>query len=265
MNRIVYFSFRVLSVPVLAGLLSGCAPTQYIQLQPVSGPVSSVGGRLVTKADADSVEVVASYEREDMEYIALDVEIKNRTSAPLLIDPATFQVELLDRNRKPLNLQGDVSFAQAADPEYEAGRTEFRIRKEERRLKTAKILNTVLLVAVVASDITTSTSRSTNRDYSSWASNRISHDVAYNLIQAKRVIDRGVFADRMQRYQFEGYRWQELAMKRAQVKPGESVRGFVYLPKVKKAAFLNVRYPTASGTSIQLLFEQTLSKFKPRQ
>ncbi|RYF72782.1 MAG: hypothetical protein EOO39_11555 [Cytophagaceae bacterium] len=264
MNRLVYVSFRVLSVTVLAGWLSGCTPTQYVQLQPVSGPVSSINGRLVTKGDADSVEVVASYEREDMEYIALDVEIKNRTAAPLLIDPATFHVDLLDINRKPLNRQGVSTSTQAVDPDYEAGRTDFKIKKEERRLKTAKILNTVMLVAVVASDITTSTSRSTNRDYSTWASNRISHDVAYNLIQAKRVIDRGVFADRMQRYQFEGYRWRELAMKRSQVQPGESVRGFVYLPKVKEAAFLNVTYPTASGTSIQLLFEQTLSKIKPR-
>lgn len=264
MNQIVYLSRRFLCVPLIAGLLAGCAPTQYVQLQPVSGPIAPVDGRLVTKASADSLEVVASFEREDMDYLALDIELKNRTANTIEINPADFQVELLNADRQPLTLSRTNNIRQAADPGYEAGRTEFNIKKEEKRLKTAKILNTVLLVAVVASDISSSSSRSVNRDFQSWTSNRISHDVAYNLIQAKRVIDRGVFADRMQRYQFEGYRWRELALKRSLVHPGESVRGFVYLPKVKEAAFLNLSYPSASGTSIQLLFEQTLTKARPR-
>lgn len=264
MNQIVYLSRRLLLVPVVAGLLSSCTPTQYIQLQPISGPVAPVNGRLVTKASADSVEVVASYEREDMEYLALDIEIKNRTPNPIEINPADFQIELFNTDRQSLTLPGTTNIRQAADPGYESGRTEFKIKKEQKRLKTAKILNTVLLVAVVASDISSSSSRSTNRDFQSWANNRAAHDVAYNLIQAKRVIDHGVFADRMQRYQFEDYRWRELALKRSLVQPGESVRGFVYLPKVKEAAFLNLSYPTASGTSIQLLFEQTLTKARPR-
>ena len=264
MNQLVYLSRRFLYVPLIAGLLAGCAPTQYVQLQPVSGPVAPVDGRLVTKASADSMEVVASFEREDMDYLALDIEIKNRTTNTIEINPADFQVELLNADRQPLTLAGTTNIRQAADPGYEAGRTEFNIKKEEKRLKTAKILNTVLLVAVVASDIASTSSRSTNRDYKSWASNRVSHDVAYNLIQAKRVIDHGVFADRMQRYQFEGYRWRELALKRSLVHPGESARGFVYLPRVKEAAFLNLSYPSTSGTSIQLLFEQTLTKARPK-
>lgn len=264
MNRIVYLSRRLLLVPILAAFFGSCTPTQYVQLHPVSGPVASVDGRYVTKANADSVEVVASYEREDMEYLALDIEIKNRSENPIDVDPAAFKMELLNADRKPLDKAGNVAVRQAVDPEYESGRTAYKIKKEEHRLKRAKILNTVALVAVIASDIATSTSRSTNRDFKSWANNRVTHDVAYNLIQAKRVIDHGVFADRMQRYQFEGYRWRELALKRTTLQPGESVRGFVYLPKVKEAAFLNLSYPTASGTLIQLLFEQRLTKARPR-
>lgn len=244
--------------------MGSCAPVQYVQLHPVSGPIAPVDGRLVTKASADSVEVVASYEREDMEYLALDIEVKNRTAKSIDINPADFQIDLLNADRQPLNLARMVNVRQAADPSYEASRTDFKIKQEEKRLKRAKVLNTVLLVAVVASDIASSTSRSTNRDYQSWVSNRITHDMAYNAIQVKRVIDHGTFADRMQRYQFEGYRWRALALKRSLVQPGESIRGFVYLPKVKEAAFLNLSYPTASGTPIQLLFEQTLTKTRPR-
>ena len=264
MNHRLYLSRRLLLMPVLAGLLNSCAPTQYVQLHPVSGPVAPINGRLVTKASADSVEVIASYEREDMEFLALDIEVKNRTTSPIDLNPVDFQAEWLTENRETLNLAGKSSIREAADPGYESGRTAFKIKKEERRLRTAKILNTVLLVAVVASDITSSSSQRTNRDFGSWASNRIGHDAGYSLIQAKRVIDRGVFDDRMQRYQFEEYRWRQLALKRSIVQPGESVRGFVYLQKVNEAAFLNLSYPTGSGTSISLLFEQTISKIKPR-
>lgn len=264
MRQRLFSSYRLLLVPVLAGLLSSCTPTQYVQLHPVSGPIAPIDGRLVTKASADSVEVIASFEREDMEFIALDIEFKNHTNNPIDLNPANFQTEWLTDNREPLNLAGRSPVRQAADPGYELNRTAFKIRKEERRLKTAKILNTVLLVAVIASDITSSSSQRTNRDFGSWASNRIEHDAGYSLIQAKRVIDHGVFADRMQRYQFEEYRWRELALKQTIVQPGESVRGFVYLPKVNEAAFLNLSYPTASGTSISLLFEQTIAKTKPR-
>lgn len=255
---------RLLLWSVVAGVLGSCAPPQYVQLHPVSGPIAPIDGRLVTKASIDSVEVIASYEREDMEFLALDIEVKNRTTNPIDINPADFQVEWLNENRAPLRLTGQGPKQQAADPNYESGRTEFKVKKEERRLKTAKILNTVLLVAVVASDIASSSSQRTNQDYRSWASNRIAHDAAYNLVQAKRVIDHGVFGSRMQRYQFEGYRWRELALRRSVVQPGESVRGFVYLPKMNEAAFLNLTYPTPSGTSVSLQFEQNLTKVKPR-
>ncbi|MEZ0483990.1 hypothetical protein [Fibrella aquatica] len=264
MQQIVYISRRLFLVPVIAGLLCSCAPKQYIRLQPISGPVASVDGRLVTKASADSVEIVASYEREDMEYMALDIEIKNHTTHAIDIDPADFQIELLDADRQPLQLSGTTNKRQAADPGYEFNRSEYKIKREEKRLKTAKIINTIALVAVVASDIASSSTSRNTRDFRSWVSNRATHNVAYNLIQAKRVIDHGVFADRMQRYQFEAYRWRELALKRMLVQPGESARGFVYLPKQTKAAFMNLSYPTASGTSIEVLFEQTLSKAKPK-
>ncbi|MEZ0538641.1 hypothetical protein [Fibrella arboris] len=264
MTRLIYFTHRLLILTGLVGLLSRCTPAQYARLQPISGPVASLDGRLVTKAGADSVEIVASYEREDMEFLALDIEIKNRTANAIEFNPANMQVTALDAKRQPLTGSGGPSVRQAADPGYEAGRTEYKIKKEERRLKTAKILNTVALVAIVASDIATSSSRSTNRDVQSWASNRVTHDVAYNLIQAKRVIDHGVFADRMQRYQFEGYRWRELALKRSMILPGETVRGFVYIPKMAAATYLNLSYPSPSGTLIELMFEQSFTKAKPQ-
>jgi hypothetical protein len=217
------------------------------------------------KADADEVEVVASFEREDMDYLALDIEIKNRSAQPIDINPADFRMGLLNAARQPLDLAGMVNTRQAASPDYELSRMDYKVKKEQARLKRNKIINTVLLVAIVAADVAASSSPKRNsREWSSYVGTKNDLYIAFNALQVKRVIDHGSFANTMQRLQFEEYRWRELAMKRALVQPGESVRGFVYLPKVKEAAFLNLNYPTASGTSVQLLFEQTLSKARPK-
>jgi hypothetical protein len=251
------------ALPVIL-FLSSCAPTQYVQLRPVSGDVGEYQGRSVTKTTADSVEVVASFEREDMEYLALDVEVKNQTDRMLTIDPANFRTTLLDANKQPLAQPGMVNFKQAADPDYEAGRMGQKIKQEEARLKRNKIINTVLFVAIVAADVASSTSTKRNgREWSRFINTQNNLAVAFNALQVKRVIDHTSFANTRQRFQFEEYRWRELAMKRADVAPGGSVRGYVYLPKTKGATYLNLTYPTPSG-GLQLLFEQSLTVLKPR-
>ena len=136
-----------------------------------------------------------------------------------------------------------------------------KVAREKRRLKTAKIINTVLLVAAVASDVSSSSRRQTGE---TWVRNRITHDGVYNLIQAKRVIDHGTFANRMQRYDFESYRWRELALRRTYIQPGESVRGFVYLPKAMQASYVKMLYPMPETGGITLTFMQSTTKQKPK-
>lgn len=251
-------------------LLSGCA-TQYYQLRPVSGEVAQIDGRSVTKASADSLEVVASFEREDMDYMALDVEVKNHTDHALDIDPANFRMVALDASKQPIVLPGMVDFKQAADPDYEAGKMGYKIQREETRLKRAKIMNTVLAVAVVAASVAAVSSSSPRsrsshgRDVANYIATQNTLALTYNALQVKRVIDYGTFADRMQRLDFEAYRWKSLALKRSVVQPGQSVRGFVYLPKAaKEAAFLNLTYPMPSGSAVEILFQQNLTKQRPQ-
>lgn len=261
--------FRIGVMPVAFLLfLSGCA-TQYYQLRPVSGEVAQIDGRSVTKASADSLEIVASFEREDMEYMALDVEFKNRTDRPLDIDPSNFRMSALDVNKQPIATLRMVDFKQAADPDYEAGKMGYKVQREETRLKRAKIMNTVLAVAVVAASIaavSSSSPRNRNgRDVANYIATQNTLALTYNALQLKRVIDYGTFADRMQRLDFETYRWRSLALKRSVVQPGQSVRGFVYLPKAtKEAAFLNLTYPMPSGSAVEILFQQNLTKQRPQ-
>jgi hypothetical protein len=240
--------------------LSSCAPTQVLQLTPVTGDVAQLEGRMVTKAEVDSVVVVASFEREDMEYLAMDIEIKNRSSRPLDFDPSNFRYVALDANEDTLRETRNPQlplFRFAANPVTEGELVKDKVVREERRIKTAKIINTFLLVAAIASDVSSSSRR---QGYDSWARNRIAHNNTYNLIQAKRVIDHATFANRMQQYDFESYRWKELALHRTYVQPGESVRGFIYLPKTKAAAFVKLLYPRPETSGVTLTFMQSVAR-----
>ena len=249
---------------LLSTILAGCAPVlvSRLTLEPASGDIALLDGRAVTKAGRDSVVVVASFEREELDYVALDIEIKNNTTLPLAVNPADFRLVALGAAQDTLPDPKTATLLylrNAASPAYEAGRVELNQKHEVKRLKTAKILNTVLLVAVVASDISSS---STNRNYGEWRNNRISHDAAYQLINVKRAVDHGAFANRMQRYDYEAYRWRELALKAATVAPGESVRGLVFLPKMPQAQYIGLTYAAPEQEGVSLLFRQNLEEIR---
>ncbi|MFD1139685.1 hypothetical protein ACFQ4C_01130 [Larkinella insperata] len=247
--------------------LSGCASKVY-QLTPVSGDVAEIEGRPTTKAEKDGIAVVASFERLDLQYVALDIEVKNKTDHPFEVHPADFEYTALDKEQKTLfsavgTPQKPLMFS-AADPVREADRTAINQQREVKRLKTAKVINTVLMVAAIASDVATSTNRNNHRP-ERWVQNRVTHNNIYAAIQTKRMIDHGLFADRMQRYEYETYRWKDLSMKPTRLQPGESVRGLVYLPMSREATYMLVNYPVSEHESVMITLRQEWVKKKKRR
>ncbi|QIP13424.1 hypothetical protein G8759_12690 [Spirosoma aureum] len=263
------FSFltNMMAAGLLAGALSSCAPTvttSYL-LEPVSGDVAMIEGRPVTKAEQNGVGVVASFEREDMEFVTFDIEVKNRTDHPIEVNPADFHFVALGASQDTLSDPAKAGFAlqrEAADPSYETGRVKLKRKQEEKRLKRAKIFNTVLMVAAIASDVSSS---SNSRSYREFANNRAAHYLAYQGIAVKRAIDHSTFADRMQRYDYEEYRWRELALKANTLAPGESVRGFVYVPKLASAKYLAMTYSVSEQATVPVLFKQEFVQQKKQR
>ncbi|MCK8493448.1 hypothetical protein M0L20_16390 [Spirosoma sp. RP8] len=248
----------ILAVGMLAGTLIGCAPsvTSSYRLEPVTGDVITIDGRPVTKAEQNGIGVVASFEREDMEFITLDIEVKNRTDHSIEVNPADFHFVALGASQDTLSEPTNTALAlqrSAADPNYEAGRVKLKRKQEEKRLKRAKIFNTVLMVAAIASDVSSS---GNSRSYHEYANKQAAHYLAYQGIAVKRAIDHSTFADRMQRYDYEEYRWRELALRANTLAPGESVRGFVYVPKLANATYLAMTYTVPEQAVIPVLFKQ---------
>lgn len=252
-------------VGLMAGL-NGCA-TKVYQLRPVSGDVAKIDGRPTTKEEKDGIVVVASFERLDLQYVALDIEVKNKTDHLFDVDPADFKYTALDEEQHTVFItasapQKPLMFS-AADPIHEADRTVYNQEREVKRIKRAKVINTVLLVAAVASDVASS-SRNNQRP-ERWVQNRITHNNIYSAIQAKRIIDHGMFADRMQRYDYETYRWKELALKPTTIQPGQSVRGLVYLPMSREAKHMLINYPVSDYESVMMTFQQDWVKTGKRR
>jgi len=255
MNR---YAPYCLYLAILA-LLTSCAAPIY-QLTPKTGDVAWIDGRPTTKAQLGGLKLVASYERLDLDFVALDIELKNVSDTAIEINPADFRYAALGENerdtlRHPNNLAYPLVYT-AADPTREADRVIALRDREIRRLKTARVINTVLLVAAVASDVASSTSSRNRGEPGRWVQNRITHDNMYTAIQAKRMIDHGTFADRMERYDYESYRWEKLALRRTVLQPGEAARGQVFLPLNREAGHLLLSYPVAENESMRLLFRQ---------
>ncbi|MBN8823708.1 MULTISPECIES: hypothetical protein [unclassified Spirosoma] len=253
----------LVAVGLLSGFLGSCSPTIPVyQLEPVSGDVARIEGRQVTKVEQNGVSVVASFEKEDLEYVALDIELKNHTDHPIDINPADFHFKALnsvnDTLTDPLN-PNLILYRSAADPSYEAGRMGLKRKEETKRLKRAKVINTLLMVAVIAAD---ASSASNSRSYNEYIRNRTLSNLAYQSLAVKRVVNYSNFATRMQRYDYEEYRWRELALKAGTLPAGESVRGLVYLPKVPNATYLAINYTVPEQSTVPLLFKQELVQQK---
>ncbi|GAB2544783.1 hypothetical protein [Spirosoma aerophilum] len=257
----------ILATGFLVTTLLSCAPslTATYQLEPTSGDIALIDGRQVTKAEQNGVGVVASFEREDLEFLALDIEVKNRTDHPIDVNPADFHFTALGSDQDTLRDAQNNSLALsggAADPAYEAGRMTLKRKQEEKRLKKAKVLNTILMVAVIASDVSSS---SNSRSYREYTTNRVAHSFAYQGLAVKRAVDYSTFANRMERYNYEEYRWRELALKSNTLAPGESVRGLVYLPKINGARYLAINYTIPEQTTVPLVFKQTMAQYRKKR
>jgi len=210
--------------------LTSCSSSLY-NLRPTSGDIAWIDGREVTRIEQNGLVLVASYEFEDQHHVALDVEIKNRTSSPILVGPNDFSY-MAFVPQKDTKSPMIASTYQAADPEQKIQQASLDMRREKRRLVASSIFNGVLLVATIASDI-----HSSNRNDRSWiqrSNSHYGHAQAYNIIVQKQIVDVNLLRARTQQLEHERANWQELALRKTTLPAGESVRGLLFLTKDAK-------------------------------
>lgn len=240
--------------------LSSCSP-KLTQLRPISGDVAWIEGREVTRVEQNGIVMVASYEFEDPRHVVLDIEIKNRTQTALLVSPNDFHYLPFGAANDSLPNIINPAYRQvypAADPEQKIRQAELDMKREKNRLIAMSVLNGVLLVATVASDIKSSAK---DQNWQQRVNTRVNHDQVYNALFQKQAIDVNYYQARKEQLAHERSNWQQLALRNTTVPAGESVRGLVFLPKDKRASYLVMNYksPTDS-TLIPVKFSQEIIK-----
>jgi len=258
-NRFPFLKTAYLAAACLL-LLSGCT-TQMLQLRPVSGDIAWIDGREVTRVEQNGVVMLASYEFEDARHVVLDVELKNRTSASIVIDPNDFYYVPFgtadDTLKNKLN-SSSAALYWAADPEQKIQQAALDMKREKRRLVASSILNGVILVATVASDIKSSQK---DKSWSQRSNSRYAHGQAYNFLIQKQIADINYNQARQAQLAHERENWQNLALRKTTLPTGESVRGLLFLPKDMNASYLLMNYKSpADSTLIPIKFAQEIIK-----
>lgn len=257
MKNILY-----LALTACLATFTGCS-THFYQLRPASGDIAWIEGREVTRIEQNGVVLVASYEFEDPHHMVLDVEVKNRSQAPILVDPNDFfylpfgqQDDTLRNERNSLY----ASLYRATDPEEKIQQAALDIKREKQRLVASSIFNGVLLIATIASDIHSSKN---DRSWQQRTNSQYAHAQAYNFIIQKQIADVNLQKVRTNQLAHERDNWQELALRKTTLPVGESVRGLLFLPKDTKASYLLLNYESpADSTTMKLKFLQEKIKAK---
>ncbi|MFN8352940.1 MAG: hypothetical protein U0Y10_00715 [Spirosomataceae bacterium] len=246
----------ILFFVLAAGLLS-CAEPLY-QLNPTANEYIYNEGRKVVKQAKDDIKIVTSFDGEFERYLVFDTELFNQTDHAIEVKPSDFVAFPLDKNRDTLRNERFPDYPlvySAADPDQKIIETEENLRKAKRQHTFATVLNVVLLVANAASDVSSSNKARSSGD---WMRNRITHDTNYQLLAVKQSVDDATYVHRMERLQYERGNWEAEPFRKQTLSPGTSIRGRIYVPKKREAAYWLFNYPLANG-AISFEFEQITS------
>ena len=262
---------RSLSLLVLFGLATACAPTYQLGLKPARATGLWAEGREQARAQTDSVEVRLSFVCYEPTRVVFEAEYRNPTARALVIDPAAFRYEASrlpapalpagQQAKRPKPLRGtEVTAAVAAasawlplpplpsqpvaafDPEPEI--SALRDRAESAAIKAARFdwLGLALGVASLATDVASIGKRETVAQVQTRAAiNDLA--VTYNVISAATKMEHAIVAEVLQQ---RAAHLQEYALRKVTLAPGQQVRGYLYFPRYDAADALVVAAPVGT-------------------
>jgi hypothetical protein len=247
-------------------LMGGCAQPVF-KLSPVAEQYIWNEGRQVVKQEQDSLKIVTSFDGEMGEYLVFDTEIFNRTSQNMDFNPTDFVGVMLNKNQDTIRLaqyNNTPAYYFAIDPDQKIRENEIAMRRAEARLKRARVIHALLLVANVVGDVASATSNRP-KSVNEWTRERNLFATNYDVIAASNGISHINYQTTMGRLSHERGNWEVETLRRTTLRPGESLRGFIYIHKLKQAAYLRLTYRGAHNANpIQFLFRQEAFRPNPR-
>ncbi|MDI9861595.1 hypothetical protein [Flectobacillus roseus] len=254
MKKLTYiYSIVVLTV----GIMTGCTPTRVFNLEPFGATNSTViDGRTIVKESKDSVDVVASFVGLYQDYAVFDIEVFNRTNHDLMVSPKDFRLTPLNEDKTPYfyREQEQVGYL-AIDPTEEIIKLDNRMVKEEKRLKTAKTVNTILAIAGAVTLVAGATKSSGYREAASVRNTMALGESMLRIGLTKGAVDRSVYYSRMDQYSSQKDVWQQQTFLKNVIAPNSSLRGDVFIRYTSSAPLMQMSYPVGSD-DIVIWFER---------
>ena len=259
------FATRLLA-PLLA-LAAGCTPTYLLGVRPAAPGTLLASAGPPAEARADSVAVALRFAGYEPDWLVFEAEYHNDSRRVYTVDPADFTAVLLRaadvlppgrRVRRGELVPAAVAAATthapwpalpprplpALNPEPDIQNLQARANREAAKASRTDWLGIALFAVALGADIAGSTRA---RETYGQAQSRVAlHNIAwtYNAISGGNRVRHAATAEALAR---RAAQLRDFALRRTSLRPGQQVRGYVYLPRFDPADGLRVLAPLGSG------------------
>jgi hypothetical protein len=220
-------------------LLTACAPSYYLTVQPAEPAGKDQNGRQALFAALDSVETVVSFSHQRDQQVLFDVEVRNGSGRPILVDPAQFYYEPAVSQAVASTTAG-VGFllarVPAVDPELQLQKLSGQLATEDRKATGTSGWEWLTIVSDVTADLTASKRKETPKQ-------EYERKLQYDRDMRSYDYSRAQHAETADRTALEADLWQHKMLRRYELQPGELMRGYVVFPALDQSVQLRLGLP----------------------
>lgn len=229
-----------------------------MSLRPIEQESIFADGKEIVKKEDNGLKIVASYDGSYHDYMVFDVEIFNNSDSAIAISPKNFRAFPLDSQKQNLRTADGQSIFEyeGIEPAEEVEVVRNKMDYQERKLKRAKTVNTILFIGGLLTSISSQSSRGNPERFIR------SVDIGQtmmNVSQVKRIADHQEFYSKMDRLEHEYRTWSSEGFRATTLAPHTSIRGGVFIEANLQAKFVQINYLTPTH-NIDFLFEQSFAK-----
>ena len=251
----------------LSALAPACTPTYLLGVRPAAPGTLFVRDAPPPEARADSIALALRFAGYEPEWLVFEAEYHNESRRVYTVDPVDFAAvparaaEVLPPGRRvrrgelvPAAVAAATARAPwpllpprplpALNPEPDIQNLQATADREAAKANRTDWLGIALLAVAVGTDIASSTR--TRETYGQAQSRAAIHDIAwtYNAISGGNRVRHAATAEAMAR---RAAQLRDYALRRTSLRPGQQVRGYVYLPRFDPADGLRVLAPLGNS------------------
>ena len=237
---------QLLAIPILALLITSCAPRPIIRLSPNTDQGVWLRGQQFVFDTTSDINVYIAFERDCGEAHSFTVEYLNKGETSFLVDPAKIKVIT-----HPLNSTRFPSLSYSAiDPELRLLAMDKAISRNQAQSANASIIAAVVLGAGMVA-VASQSSNNTNPE-------RQERQMDMVVTGAEvAAISSAVHQDQAIDISYDKQMWEDQTLRKTTLAPNMSIQGLVFIPKDINAKEYDIALPIR-GRMVHFIFLQNI-------